>query len=60
MDELDSATENELDMFFEISHENILRYFDHFHLKMGDENQTFLITEYCEVSERNFSLSLFN
>jgi hypothetical protein len=51
MDKLDSATENELEMFFEISHENILRYFDHFHLKIGDENQTFFITEYCEVSE---------
>ena len=51
MDELDSVTENELEMFFEISHENIVRYFDHFHLEIGDDNQTFLITEYCEVSK---------
>ena len=51
MDELDSVTENELEMFFEINHENIVRYFDHFHLEIGDDSQTFLITEYCEVSK---------
>ena len=51
MDELDSATENELEMFFEINHENIVRYFDHFQLEIADENKTFLITEYCQVSE---------
>ena len=50
MDKLDSATENELSIFFRINHDNIVRYFDHFHLKFGDDNQTFLITEYCEVS----------
>ena len=49
MDELDSATENELEMFSKINHENIVRYFDHFHLRMGDDDHTFLITEYCEV-----------
>ena len=49
MDELDSATENELEMFSKINHENIVRYFDHFHLNIGDDNHTFLITEYCEV-----------
>ena len=57
MDELDSGTENELGMFFEISHENIVRYFDHFHLKIGDDSQTFLITEYCEVS--NLVIKIF-
>ena len=51
MDQLDSATENELMIFSEISHENIVRYFDHFHRSIkGEGNQTFLITEYCEVS----------
>ena len=50
MDELDSVTENELEMFFEINHENIVRYFDHFHMSIEGENQTFLITEYCQVS----------
>ena len=50
MDQLDSVTENEIDLFSEISHGNIVRYFDHFHKKIGGEYQTFLITEYCEVS----------
>ena len=49
MDQLDSSTENELILFFEINHENIVRYFDHFHMSIKGENQTFLITEYCEV-----------
>ena len=51
MDQLDSVTENEIDLFSEISHGNIVRYFDHFHKKIGGEYQTFLITEYCEVSK---------
>lgn len=46
MDQFDSATDNELVLLSEINHDSIVRYFDHFHL----ENQTFLITEYCEVS----------
>ena len=51
MDQLDSATMNELEVFAEINHENIVKYIDHFHKKIGDEHQTFLITEYCEVSK---------
>jgi serine/threonine protein kinase len=54
-DESDSTTENELDIFLRINHDNIVRYFDHFHLEIGDDNQTFLITEFCEVK---FSLSI--
>ena len=50
MDQLDSVTVNEIELFSEIIHENIVRYFDHFHKNIGGENQTFLITEYCEVS----------
>ena len=53
--ESDSTTENELDIFLRINHDNIVRYFDHFHLEIGDDNQTFLITEFCEVK---FSLSI--
>ena len=49
MDQLDSSTENEIDLFIKINHDNIVRYFDHFHKRIGGENQTFLITEYCEV-----------
>ena len=50
MDQLDSSTINEHELLSEIIHENIVRYFDHFHMKIGEENQTFLITEYCQVS----------
>ena len=50
MDQSDSTTVNELKLFSEINHENIVRYFDHFHKMIGGENKTFLITEYCEVS----------
>ena len=53
MNECDSTTYNEIELFMEINHDNILRYFDQFHLKIGEENQTFLITEYCEVSRYN-------
>ena len=49
IDEIDSETENELEILWEIIHENIVRYYDHFYLKIGRENQTFLITEYCKV-----------
>ena len=54
MDQLDWATENELELLLEISHENIVRYFDHFHMKIDGEHQTFLITEYCQVSIYSF------
>ena len=50
MEHLDSVTENEIDLFIKISHNNIVRYFDHFHRKTGSEHQTFLIIEYCEVN----------
>ena len=46
MDQLDLVTVNELELFMEINHDNIVRYFDHFHF----DKQTFLIMEYCEVS----------
>ena len=51
MDQLNSATFNELELFSQINHDNIVRYFDHFYKKIGGENKTFLITEYCEVSK---------
>jgi hypothetical protein len=49
MDDSNPATENELEMFLEINHDNIVRYFDHFHLNIGNDEHTFLITEYCQV-----------
>ena len=50
MDRFNSTTENELKIFWEVSHENILKYFHDFHKKIGDDNHTFLVTEYCQVS----------
>ena len=50
MDQSDSSTLNELELFSEINHNNIVRYFDHFHRRIGSQYQTFLITEYCEVN----------
>ena len=55
MDQLDSVTENELELFSRINHENIVKYLDHFHKRIGGENKTFLITEYCQVSRFNSS-----
>ena len=52
VEHLDSVTENEneIDLIIKINHNNIVRYFDHFHRSIGSEHQTFLITEYCEVN----------
>ena len=58
MDELDSTTENEIEMFSKINHENIVRYFDHFHLNISYDEYTFLITEYCQVSNNQDFLLL--
>ena len=44
------SSENELHIFMRIEHENIVRYFDHFHKEISDNINTFLVTEYCEVS----------
>ena len=50
MKPLDSVTMNELELSIKINHENIVRYFDHFHKRIGSEYKTFLITEFCQVS----------
>lgn len=49
MDKLDTESENEQKLLWELNHENIIRYFDHFDLKISDEGHTCVITEYCEV-----------
>ena len=49
MDESNPMTDNELGLLSTINHENIVRYFDHFRMRIGDESKTFLITEYCQV-----------
>lgn len=50
MDRFNSTTENELTIFLEVSHENILKYIHDFQKKIGGEDHTFLVTEYCQVS----------
>ena len=50
MNKCDVETENELKIFWEINHENIVKYIDHFHVKIGPDEKTCLLTEYCEVS----------
>ena len=49
MDQVNSETVNELDLFTRINHENIVKYFDHFYMRIEGENKTFLFTEYCKV-----------
>ena len=49
MKQIDS-TLNEIELYTEINHENIVRYFDHFHMRIGYDHKTFLITEFCQVS----------
>ena len=60
MDKLDSATENELELCSKINHENIVKYYDHFHMSIDRENQTFLIVEYCKVSEMAYNQIKFS
>ena len=49
MEKLNPVSVNELDLFTRINHENIVKYLDHFHMRIEGENKTFLITEYCKV-----------
>ena len=44
------STVSEIELFSKICNENIVRYFDHFHMRIGNEDKIFLITKYCEVS----------
>ena len=45
----DEKVQNEFGLLFKISHENILRYFEHFEDVFDDLDSTFIITEYCHV-----------
>lgn len=51
MNKCDFETENELKIFWEINHENIVKYIDHFHVKIRPDEKTCLLTEYCEVRQ---------
>ena len=48
----DQKVKNEFSLLLKISHENILRYFEHFEDVYKDLDCTFIITEYCHVSSK--------
>lgn len=57
-----SRNENEYNLHLKISHQNIVKYFDHFNYedKEDDRDYICLITEYCEVSDPiDLSASIF-
>lgn len=47
--ENDYSAENEFLLYLKISHENVLKYFDHFHHRKGKVDNICIIIEYCEV-----------
>ena len=49
MDKLDQSAENEFTLMWEINHENILKYYEHFDHEIRDKEYTCVITEYCHV-----------
>ena len=50
MDKLDPSALNEFSLMWKISHENILKYYEHFDQEIDGLDYTCVITEYCEVS----------
>jgi hypothetical protein len=59
----DYDSENELNVYWEINHENIVKYFDHFNARLHfnidyTESYTFLIIEHCEVSKKIILLTI--
>ena len=47
---VDSSAENEFFLLLQTSHENVLKYFDHFEHEERDIDYICIITEYCQVS----------
>ena len=41
---------NEYSIYMQLSHENVLKYFDHFEREEKGTNYIYIITEYCQVS----------
>lgn len=46
----DDSFEKELEITMHLNHENVIKYYDHFRIKTGDEHLLGLIIEYCEVT----------
>ena len=51
--------QNEFKLLLDVSHENILRYFEHFDGEMDVFECTFIITEYCHVRHIFLHISYF-
>lgn len=47
--EKDNSAENEFSLYLRISHENVLKYFDHFQHEQNGTDYICIIVEYCEV-----------
>lgn len=45
--------ENEIKILWKVDNENIIRYFDHFELRISNWSTICIITEYCEVRFSN-------
>lgn len=49
MDKFDVTADNERFILKMIKNDNIIRYFDHFDLKISNSDYSCVITEFCEV-----------
>lgn len=49
---------NEVDILKNISHENVIKYFDHFEVTIFDSNYFCLICEFCEVIKLVFAINI--
>ena len=49
IEKLNSTAENEFSLMWRISHENIVKYYEHFHHVIDEKDCTCIITEYCQV-----------
>ena len=49
MNKLETSARVETVLLWKISHENIVKYFDHFDHKINLQEYTFLVIEYCQV-----------
>lgn len=49
----DPTAQNEIKKYMKLSHQNIVRYFDHFDHEIHDETYTCIVFEYCQVKKRS-------
>lgn len=56
LNKLDPTAKNECSLLFNIKHENIVKFYEHFDHEIDGLDYTFVITEFCEVF---FCLAMF-